>query len=109
MVGGNDKPGSVFGTALLQRRFKCLSVSVPIWAFGIVSITYLPMSGRIIDALLKASKLFIGIDMKVKFEYMSLLVVMEQLFKVVDLLIALRPDTLGYYIVHTLNQYIFIM
>lgn len=91
MVGGDDEPGDMFGAASAESRLECAGVGAPIGTFRIVARADFPMPRRIVDPLLEAHELFLGIDLEIKLQDMCT-VVREHLLEGIDVVIAPGPD-----------------
>ena len=105
---GMTNQGACSVLHLLERVFEGLGVGVPERALGVVALADLPVAGRIVDALLEAPQLLLGIDVEVELEDVGAVVV-QHLLEVVDVLVALRPDRLRHHLVHALHQHVLVV
>ena len=82
--------------------------AVPERPLGVVSVTDLPMTGRVLDAELEPLQFLFGVNMQIELEDVGAVVAQHPL-PVVDVLVAFRPDRFWHQIVHAHHEHIFVV
>src|SRR5438876_7527823 len=109
VVGRNDKPGSVLRARLVKHVLECLRVIIPVVAFLIIRFTDLPLAFGVIQSLFEAGKLFLFGNMQEEFKNRCVVFSGDELFVIVVLIVAFRPDFFWHQSVDPRDQHIFVM